>query len=198
MNWDFQKSGDGLVPSPRLRTLYNLYLILIVWLAILPWFVPLAVYSPPEVTLLVGVPLLALVLLALWWIPKYYSTIRYILQEKEICWKRGVWFRQTGIVPYNRITNVDILQGPLSRLFALSSLRIQTAGYSAQASAELVLTGIVNPEEIRGIIMRHVHSHPPLAVETYEEEGENDKTSGSDILIELVRIRKILEEGQKK
>ncbi|MDD3091663.1 MAG: PH domain-containing protein [Methanoregulaceae archaeon] len=197
MDQDLRESGDGLVPSPRLRTLYNLYLILVVWLAILPWFIPLALFSPPIVSLLVGVPLLALVLLAAWWIPKYYQTILYTLQEEDICWRRGVWFRQTGIVPYNRITNVDIIQGPLARIFGLSSLRIQTAGYSAQAPAELVLAGIVNPEEIRDIIMGHVHSQSPLAVETYGG-SRSEGASIRELHGELVRIRTLLEEGQKR
>lgn len=198
MNQDFQRSKECLVPSPRLRILYNLYLIIIVWLAILPWFIPLALFSTPEISLLMGVPLLAVVLLALWWIPRYYSSIRYMLQEEEICWKRGVWFRQTGIVPYNRITNVDIIQGPLSRLFGLSSLRIQTAGYSAQASAELVLAGIDNPEEIREVIMGHVHSKYPGAVETFQGVAEGERTLDRDVLSELIRIRMLLEKGQQK
>ena len=198
MNQDFQRSQGSLVPSSRLRTLYNLYLIIIVWLAILPWFIPLALFSSPAVSLVVGVPLLAIVLLAIWWIPRYYSSITYMLQKEEICWKRGVWFRQTGIVPYNRITNVDIIQGPLSRLFGLSSLRIQTAGYSAQASAELVLAGIDNPEEIREIIMRHVHSKSPGAVETFQDEADIERMPGRDILDELIRIRMLLEEKQQK
>lgn len=197
MNQDFRETRKSFVPSPRLRTLYNVYLIIVVWVAILPWLIPLAIFSPPWVSLLVAVPILAIVFLVIWWIPRYYSTILYMLQEKEISWKRGVWFRQTGIVPYNRITNIDILQGPLSRLFGLSSLRIQTAGYSAQASAELVLAGIETPEEIRDIIMRHVHSVPPHAVETFEGGDQAEKLPEGAILSELVRIRKILEDGRK-
>ncbi|MEM2082887.1 MAG: PH domain-containing protein [Nitrososphaerota archaeon] len=33
----------------------------------------------------------------------------YKLTEDEIIWKRGVWFKSTGIVPYNRITNIDVV-----------------------------------------------------------------------------------------
>ncbi|MFA7154035.1 MAG: PH domain-containing protein, partial [Methanoregulaceae archaeon] len=91
----------------------------------------------------------------------------------------------------------DIIQGPLARIFGLSSLRIQTAGYSAQAPAELVLAGIVNPEEIRDIIMGHVHSQSPLAVETYGG-SRSEGASIREIHGELVRIRTLLEEGQKR
>ncbi|HUU75502.1 MAG TPA: PH domain-containing protein [Methanoregulaceae archaeon] len=192
MNQDLPESGKSLVPSKRLRSLYNLYLIIIVWIGILPWLIPIALFISPKVTLLIGIPIMAIVLFALWWIPKYYSTIRYILTDKEINWKRGVWFKQTGIVPYNRVTNVDILQGPLSRLFLVSSVRIQTAGYSAQAAAELVLAGIEDPENLREIIMRHIHSGPPGAVETFAESG-NEAEIQKSILAELTMVRKLLE-----
>ena len=46
----------------------------------------------------------------------------YELREDEMSWKRGVWFRTTGIVPYNRITNLDVRQGPVMRLPGISTL----------------------------------------------------------------------------
>jgi len=51
--------------------------------------------------------------------------------------------------PYNRITNVDIAQGPLMRFFSFSALRVQTAGYSAQARAEIVLNGIEDAGDLQ-------------------------------------------------
>ena len=67
-------------------------------------------------------------------------------------WKRGVWFRQTGIVPYDRITNIDIYQGPLMRLLGFSLIKLQTAGYSGQKKAEITMEGIVEAEELRETI----------------------------------------------
>ena len=53
----------------------------------------------------------------------------YELKDDEMSWKRGVWFRRTGILPYNRITNLDVIQGPVMRMLGISTLSIQTAGY---------------------------------------------------------------------
>ena len=64
-------------------------------------------------------------------------------------WKRGVIFRRTGIVPYNRITNIDIRQGPVMRALDISTLSIQTAGYSGQAQSEIRIEAIVHAEELR-------------------------------------------------
>jgi hypothetical protein len=103
------------------------------------------------------------------WAYLYYDTIRYLLTPTEMTWGRGVLWKQTGIVPYNRITNVDIIQGPVMRVFGISDLRIQTAGYSASQMAEIKLQGIRDPEPLRAIIMDFVRSGYPVAAVTGAE-----------------------------
>jgi hypothetical protein len=88
----------------------------------------------------------------LFWVGKYYQTIFFELKDDKATWKRGVWFRMTGIVPYDRITTIDIYQGPLMRHFGFSSIKLQTAGYSAQARFEITLEGIIEAEELRETI----------------------------------------------
>lgn len=103
------------------------------------------------------------------WAHLYYGTVRYLLTSTEMTWGRGVLWKQTGIVPYNRITNVDIIQGPVMRLFGISNLRIQTAGYSANQLAEIKLQGIRDPEPLRAVIMDFVRSGHPVAAVTGAE-----------------------------
>jgi membrane protein YdbS with pleckstrin-like domain len=76
---------------------------------------------------LTGVLILIVIFVA--WVRIYYVSMWYELRDDEMSWKRGVWFRRTGIVPYNRITNLDVIQGPVMRRFGISTLSIQTAGY---------------------------------------------------------------------
>jgi hypothetical protein len=45
----------------------------------------------------------------------------YEMRDDEMSWKQGVWFRRTGIVPYNRITNLDVIQGTVMRIRGISS-----------------------------------------------------------------------------
>lgn len=103
------------------------------------------------------------------WAVLYYGTVRYLLTPTEMTWARGVLWKQTGIVPYNRITNVDIIQGPLMRVFGISNLRIQTAGYSANQMAEIKLQGIRDPEPLRATIMDFVRTGHPVAAVTGAE-----------------------------
>lgn len=76
----------------------------------------------------------------------------YELREDEMSWRRGVWFRKTGIVPYNRITNIDIRQGLVTWALGISMLSVQTAGYSGQAVPEIRIEGIEHAEELRELI----------------------------------------------
>lgn len=185
--------GKKFRPSERLKKYYYINLFLVLFIFILPWYVPLVIFSNIIVAGITTFILLIIIGFTLYWIPKYYQTIEYHPTEEEVTWKRGVWFQKTGVVSYNRITNVDIGQGPIQRLAGISRLKVQTAGYSAQsgASAELKIDGVENPEEIKEFIIDMVRGKKPTSVETYEKESED---VDSRIVEELVKIRKILEE----
>ena len=189
------KNGQ-FTPAPQLKTLYYAYLVLVVALSVFTWYIPVAVFAPPIVTFYTTIPtaiiLIPSVVLALYWIPKYYTTMVYQFTNTEIEWRRGVWFKKTGVVPYNRVTNVDVEQGPLSRRLGIASLKVQTAGYSAPSGAggasEMRIVGVEQFEELHNIIIAYVRGKKPVAVETYEED------TTSRMLEELIKIRELLEE----
>lgn len=183
---------EDIQPVVQFKTYYYImWIVAAVFMLVLPG-VPLALFVPVSVAsyilLFLGLPLLVIFLFTFWWIGKYYQTMKYKLTGHEMTWRRGVWFRNTGIVPYNRITNVDITQGPISRALGIASLRIQTAGYSASkaASSEISIEGIKEFEDLREFIMGMVRGGKAVAVESYQKED-------STVLEELVRIRKLLE-----
>ena len=147
---------------------------------------------PIAVTML----LIVVLLIALAWVVLYYQSVVYHLNKTEMTWKRGVWFRKTGIVPYNRITNVDIVQGPIMRLFHISNLKIQTAGSSGDGVPEIALEGIEDPEPLRALIMDFVRGHPSVAAVTGAENVGTSFNTSPDmdaLLREVSEIRKLLE-----
>ena len=179
---------------------YNLIVVslvvIILWLCI-AWIIP--VFENTILNIIVVALLIIFLLVTVVWNSLYYKSIVYHLNETEMTWKRGVWFRQTGIVPYNRITNVDIVQGPLMRIFGISNLRIQTAGYSAQNVAEIRITGIEEPEPLREMIMGFVRSRGAVAAATGGDDSESPgQVSSGEILDELREIRKILNKIAEK
>jgi membrane protein YdbS with pleckstrin-like domain len=189
------KINEEFKPAPQFKKLYFIYLLLSVIFYILPWFIPVLIFAPVEVSISFIIPLIIIVIFTAYWIPKYYESIVYKLTNDKIIWRRGVWFKKTGVVPYNRITNIDITQGPISRKFKIASLKIQTAGYSGQqANAEIKIEGMKQFEELREMLMRFVIGKKPVSVENYDDDNNIEQ----QILYELIKIRKLLETGSDK
>lgn len=190
------KIGEEFRPAPQFKKLYYIYLLLATVFGILTWYIPVLLLAPFTVILGFLIPVLAILIFVSYWIPKYYDTMLYKLTQNEIVWRRGVWFKNTGIVPYNRITNIDIVQGPVSRSFGIASIKIQTAGYSGPSGgggmlAEIRIEGMEQFEDLRELIMGFVRGKKPLAVETYEED------INVKILDELVKIRGLMEKSSR-
>ena len=110
------KIGEEFKPAPQFKKLYYIYLLLAIIFAILWWYLPVLLFTPFGVKVGITILILAILIFIAYWIRKYYETMVYKLTKDEIVWRRGVWFKKTGIVPYNRITNIDIGQGPISRM----------------------------------------------------------------------------------
>jgi len=189
----------------ELKSLYLVYLAIVMVGGFLWWMVPVVVFVVLSYEVWIGVVValscFGLLLIAaggtLYWIPKFYSSITYVLQDDKITVTRGVWWKTKSFVPYNRITNINIYQGPISRRFGLGKLSIQTAGFSGTSSsgvkvAEAVIFGVKNFEEIKDIINSFVKGLKPQAIEA-EAETKPTKDINQQILTELRKIRRTLE-----
>ncbi|QTD37384.1 PH domain-containing protein [Polaribacter batillariae] len=71
---------------------------------------------------------------------------KYAVREKDISYKKGLFFRTLTTVPFNRIQHVEIDQGPISRYFNLVTLSVFTAGDS---SDDLKISGLVKEEAVQ-------------------------------------------------
>jgi len=199
--------GEPLKPDRAFMKLYYAYLLIadaIIFLGvILPAVISAVVFLPLDQSLTVVASLILPFLLAVWfiayWIPKYYLSTSYVFAESEIVVEKGVWWKHKSTVPYNRVTNIDVVQGPLSRRFGLGKIRVQTAGYSAAgggagAIAEAQIFGVKNFEEIRNFILDMVRGVKPVAVEAaVEAEAAVAKQAAQQMLDELRKIRDLLE-----
>ena len=188
LNEDFKPDGK----YTGYLLLATLALIVVIWAACCAWMFVDSIFT---ILIFIGLAVLGVcVVFACIWAPLYYKSVVYHLNDTEMTWKRGVFFRKTGIVPYNRITNVDIVQGPVMRLFGISHLKIETAGGGAsKSSAEIQLEGISDPEPLRQLIMNFVRGQKPAAAAT----GTEYKSQNADLqalLEEVAAIRRLLEE----
>jgi membrane protein YdbS with pleckstrin-like domain len=198
------KVGESFKPDKEFMKLYYSYLMIfdaVIFLAvILPAIVAAFVYRTLFEVMIVSasliLPFLFMVFFVAFWIPQYYASVSYSFTEGEIAVEKGVWWRHKSTVPYNRVTNIDIVQGPISRRFGVAKVRVQTAGYSATggggAVAEASIFGVKDFEEIRSFILKQVRRLRPVAVEAGVEAAAPEEPS-QQMLAELKKIRKILE-----
>ena len=204
------KTNECLKPHPDLKKLYYTYLAIGSIVFYLSWAIPISISLFLRLRLVIAVtasfffflPFIFIITFISFWIPKFHFSLSYLLTQSEIIIEKGVWWKRKSIVPYNRVTNIDVVQGPLSRRFGLGKVSIQTAGFSAGGSsgsakvAEAVILGIKNFEEVKDIVMNRVKQFRPIAVETgHEVAGMEDVNLR--ILDELKKIRKNLERAKK-
>jgi len=72
-----------------------------------------------------------------------FKKMKYVVREKDISYKKGVFFRSLTTVPFNRIQHIEIDEGPVFRFFKLVSLSVFTAGDS---SDDLKVSGLLKEE----------------------------------------------------
>jgi len=196
------KIGERFGPDRALASLYYVYLAIpAIPLLMLVSIVGVFIYT--YVRSLIGLivwitffaTFIAVILPIAFWIGKYVESISFTLERDRVIFERGVWWRTKSFVPYNRITNVDVVQGPISRAFGLGKVMIQTAGYSATAGsqrsafAESSIFGVRNFEEIKDVILGFIGKQKPIAVEAATEQEDVNV----QILQELKKIREHLE-----
>lgn len=97
------------------------------------------------------IPILVFFTLLYVWARLSYYFYRYELTENVFKKEYGVIIKRYVSIPYNRIQNIDIHRGVISRILGLSSIQVQTAGMSGVAKAEGRLPGISvkKAEELR-------------------------------------------------
>ncbi|MFC1489876.1 PH domain-containing protein [Candidatus Latescibacterota bacterium] len=128
------------------------------------------------------------------WYPVFFKSIEYGIDNDTVKMNCGVFFKKRVTVPFQKITNVDISQGPLERKYNIGKIHVQTAGAGGAqgAQAELRFSGIRDLDELKDRIMDGVRGHvaAPSAVNTRDEASEMSLLK--DILNELKAMRTIL------
>ena len=127
------------------------------------------------------------------YIPAAYRCLEYSLDDEALRMKKGVFWKRQTTVPYPKITNIDIVQGPVERMFKVCHLEIQTAGSSGNQAvkAELILVGIGDGEAVKEMIMNKLPKRNKPA-EAVSSIPQTESYLLQAILSELGAIRTLL------
>jgi len=180
-----------LKPEKEQKTMWFICWAIPFVIGLTVWTVLLLVVEP----LIFGLCLvgwLILMFLIVLWIPAFYNSLEYVIDIDSVRARAGVFWRKRVTIPFNKITNIDITQGPIQRIFDIGTVHVQTAGAGGQqgAQAELRLLGIRQLEEIKDAIMERTRDH---SVPDSDRIKENDYQILGRVLEELTAIRKVLE-----
>ena len=143
---------------------------------------------------------LILMSLILLWIPPFYKSLEYVIDSDSIKAKGGVFWRKRVTVPFTKITNIDVTQGPVQRMFDIGTVHVQTAGAGGPqgAQAELKLLGVRDLDEVKDTIMERARGYTISGADETKEKivQESDLQILERMLKELQAIRKVLENKQ--
>lgn len=114
--------------------------------------------SNTDTSLPTGVPwtTAALVVLSLlgrtWYARAAYRSWRYRLTAEGVELHHGVFWKRVSAMPYHRLQQVDVGQGPLERWLGMSSVQLR----SAAATTDATIPGISQAEvdDVRRLLMQ--------------------------------------------
>jgi membrane protein YdbS with pleckstrin-like domain len=132
------------------------------------------------------------------WIPAFYRSLEYVIDHDSIKAKNGVFWKRNVTIPFSKVTNVDVTQGPLQRKFGLGTIHVQTAGAGGQQGsvAELRLYGIKDFDRLKDVIFLHISAYTGRGA-SQQAAGPSTRSDSEilgDILGEITAIRRRLEE----
>lgn len=100
--------------------------------------------------LFAGIGIAAVVMLA--WPFIALPRMGYVIRDKDLVYRKGVFWRSVTAVPFNRVQHVETSSSPLDRRFDLASLKVFTAG---GASGDLKIDGLgaERAEQLRALVL---------------------------------------------
>jgi uncharacterized membrane protein YdbT with pleckstrin-like domain len=122
------------------------------------WWVALLI-ALPAILLIVGPDILAYVVIHL-----KYDTTWYVMTDRSLRIRRGVWSIRETTITFENVQNVKVRQGPVQRYFGIANLIVETAGGGGGAGGggkhgggtdmhTGVIEGIANAQELRDRIL---------------------------------------------
>lgn len=128
-----------------------------------------------------------------YFVNKYFEKLECELTTRSLKFNKGYIFRTEKTIPLDKIQDLTFKEGPLLKMFGLSVLRIETAGSSASAAADLSLIGIVEASTFRDKVLDQ------RDIVTENKSGSSETNNSENVLEVLKDIRASLEriENQK-
>jgi membrane protein YdbS with pleckstrin-like domain len=149
-------------------------ILLGVWVLLGVWNLWIALAAAPLMIVFIVAPdLIAYVAIHL-----RYEATWYVMTDRAIRIRRGIWIIRETTISFENVQNVKVNQGPVQRHYGISDLIIETAGagvVNAKSGTSIgnqgVIEGIADAPRIREVILRHLRESQLAGLG--DEEGQS-------------------------
>lgn len=117
----------------------------------------------------------------------HFLTLRYALDEHGLTKASGVLWRHRRSLPLDKITHIDVRQGPIERLLRFGQIWIYTPSSGSDAPEERLI-GIRDPHAMKETIVRLAEARLPATAAAAEEERRTLTGLLAEIRDALLRI----------
>lgn len=122
--------------NPEMKKYLNIYGILILFITI------------------IGIPLILFwVIIAPYFINKYFERLECELTTRSLRFKKGYIFHTEKNIPLDKIQDLTFKEGPLLRYFGMSIMKIETASQNPQGMNDMTLIGIIDAADFRARVL---------------------------------------------
>jgi len=131
----------------------------------------------------------------------YFFSITYSLDDRHVVKASGVLWKIRRSIPLEKITNIDVRQGPVERLLGFGKIWIFTPSTGASTPEEKLL-GVDRPHELKQTIIDH-SERAKTGVSPSEtrrnQEDLSEQANSVPLLAEILRTLQRIEEklGEK-
>jgi putative membrane protein len=141
--------------------------------------------------LIVTIPIaLIYLIVGNWILTKYLENLHCTLTERTLEIKKGILNKRESTVPLEKITDLQMFQGPIMRYFGLHGFRVETAGQtSGSAGGSLVnIIGIIDTPGFRKAVLdqRDLLSNGAVQSPPVPQAIASSSDQGSEKLAEAV------------
>jgi membrane protein YdbS with pleckstrin-like domain len=197
-------SVESFRPAPgflRYLKLQFWFWLIVIDLAILIGWIAITVASPLAGAILAVPALLVAVVpdvLAYVAIHLRYDTTWYVVSDRSLRIRRGIWIIHETTITFENVQNVGVRQGPLQRWFGIANLTVQTAGgggkteqggdqaFSAGAHQGLI-EGISDATRIRDLLLARMRRSRSAGLGDEVAHPHRPRTSWTPAHLEALR-----------
>ncbi len=192
-----------LKPEKELKTLWVITWVVSLILGICFWMILVLIIDLWIVIITVFI-WIAIMIPIIIWIPAAFRALEYYIDDEGVKMKGGVVWKKYVTVPYSKITNVDVIQGPMQRYYNIGTIHVQTAGAGGKQGekAELKINGIRELEKVRKLIIGRIKNPSYYLSGMIKKEEESIQPENISVfkhmLNELEEIKNLLKRNQGK